>query len=251
MNSISDLQMVVTRLLIAVILVALSGCGGGSGSSTPEVTPTTQNADGIWRGSTVDNAGTCEAFMLTSNGELAGFSENCRFLYKGGYTVNGSNIAGEAGIYEIGGEKIATTDFTGTIAQKRKLNWSYTSPNGDNGTFTATYGQGTDRPSSLELVEGTWSYGNPDGFSASAVIDGQGAISGSYSNDCVFSGVVSLMDPDKTIYSIDFDISQCAAQNGSYDGLATLVTDTATNRDVFIVLAASSDYSVLFPLLRQ
>jgi hypothetical protein len=241
--------------LIGAIFVVLSGCGGGSGSSTSETQPPpVQNADGIWRGVTVDKDRTCEVYMMTCSGEMVAFSSSssdCAAVYKGSFTVNGNNFSGESEAYAIGGEKGGSVTFSGTVAEQSNMSGNFSSSNGNTGTYDFTYGQGSDHPSSLEQVEGTWAYSYPDGSFVNAVIDSQGEISGSDSNGCVFTGVISLMDPDKSIYSIDYDVSQCAAHNGSYDGLAALGTDTDTRNDEIIFVAASGDYSALHVLMRQ
>ena len=240
--------------LIVIIFVVLSGCGGGSGSSPPETTPTPQNADGIWRGTTVDKDRTCEVFMMTCSGEMVAFSSSssdCAAVYKGSYSVNGNNFSGEVAAYAIGGDKGGSVTLSGTVAEQSKMGGNFSSANGTTGTFDFTYGKGTDSPSSLELVEGSWSYSNSNGYVINLVIDNTGEISGSDSDGCVFAGIVSLMDPDKNIYSIDFDASQCVARNGFYDGLAALATDTDTKLEELIVVAASDDHSALYVFTRQ
>lgn len=249
-------KIVFIPLLVAILFVVLSGCGGGGDSPSSETPPPVQNADGIWQGSTTDDSGTCKLYMLTSNGEMAAFSSDCQRVYKGSYTVNGSNLSGQVEVYKISGAKEGTITLTGTCAEKSEMSGSYSS-NGSQGTFDLGYNQLSDRPSSLELAEGTWAFSGPNGFSADVVINNHGEISGSSSYGCIFTGIISLVDTDMNIYSIDFDVSQCVAQggvydhDGSYDGLAVLGTDSTTNRDTLIIVSASGDNSLLYPIARQ
>jgi hypothetical protein len=241
--------------LIAVLFIVLSGCGGGGDSPASEPPPV-QNADGIWQGSTADDSGTCKLYMMTSNGEMAAFSSDCQRVYRGSYTVIESNLSGQVEVYKFSGAKEGTITLSGTCSEKSEMSGSYSS-NGSEGTFNLAYNKLSDRPSSLELVEGTWAYNDSNGFSADVAIDNQGELSGSNSYGCIFTGIISLVDTDMNIYSIDFDVSKCVAQggvydqDGSYDGLAVLGTDSTINKDTLIIVSASSDNSLLYPIARQ
>jgi hypothetical protein len=243
-------------LLLAVFFVVLSGCGGGGDSPPAETPPPVKSADGIWQGSAVDDSGTCQLYMMTSNGEMAAFSNDCQRIYKGSYSVNGNDLSGQVEVYKIGGAKEGSITLSGNFSEKSNMSGSYSS-NGSQGTFDLAYNQLSDRPSSLELTGGAWAFNGPDGFTADVVIDNQGEISGSNSYGCIFTGIISLTDTNMNIYSIDFDVSQCVAHggvydhDGSYDGLAVLGTDSTTNRDSLIVVSASSDNSLLYPIARQ
>ena len=250
-------KVVCIRLLMAFLITLLSGCGGGSSDSDTSEPPPNQNVDGIWQGTTTDDTGTCKLYMINSIGEMVAFSSDCQTVYKGSYTVDGSNLSAQVEVYDIGGAKKGSTTLSGTCSEQSTMNGNYTTPDGRGGTFDLSYNQATGRPSSLEQVEGTWAYNDSNGFSADFVIDNQGKLSGANSYGCNIRGVISLLDTNKNIYSIDLDITQCTAQggvydqDGSYDGLAVIGKDAATSKDMLILVSASGNDSLLYPIARQ
>ena len=245
------------RLLLAFLIGVFSGCGGGSSDSDTSEPPPSQNADGIWQGTTTDDTGTCKLYMINSNGEMVAFSSECQSVYKGSYTVDGANLAAQVEVYDIGGAKKGSTTLSGTCSEQSTINGSYTTVNGSGGTFDLSYNPASGLPSSFQQVAGTWSYSTSDDFSADVVIDNQGKISGANSYGCNITGVISLLDTNRNIYSIDLDITQCTAQggaydqNGSFDGLAVIGADPATKKDMLIIVSASGNDSLLYPLTRQ
>lgn len=111
----------------------------------------------------------------------------------------------------------------------------------------------TERPASLELVGGIWSYTN-DAYTISMTIDEEGNIFGSDTYGCTYSGDTSIPNPSINIYRINFIISGCLSMPAG-KGQAILM-DTATQNDTLLLavtgkIAALSTKSFVKRLTRQ
>jgi hypothetical protein len=68
-------------------------------------------------------------------------------------------------------------------------------------------------------------FGDPSSFA----IDANGAISGQSNSGCVTNGQVAIIDGLFNAYDVSLVVSDCAALNGSYDGLGITQDSDATD----------------------
>lgn len=135
-----------------------------------------------------------------------------------------------------------------TVAEQDTLTGSFQSQL-TTGTISLTFNQIYNRDSAFSYVEGNWS-GTSGSYSINLTIDASGGISGSDSDGCIATGVVSILDPDHDLYGVDDDYAQCGVYNGSYSGFAGL-TDNNTENDTLSAAVSNDSYIFLYSLTRQ
>jgi hypothetical protein len=229
----------VSRLLLplAVLLVALQGCGGGGGdSSGPTASPTGDaNPAGLWAGGFTAADGVTRSFdvILAPDGRFAGVVAstglNGRFLIGDGdttlnaFTATGTVFAqaGEA-LLPNGQQSAALTMSNGSIVAGQSLKGSYSGA-GESALFALGYNGLTSRGASLEAISGVY-----DVYPPPPVIDTTLTISGgtlTFANDggCNGAGTIQVIEPRMNIYSWSMLISACSgAEEDIFSGLATL-----------------------------
>jgi hypothetical protein len=105
------------------------------------------------------------------------------------------------------------------------------------------------QPLTLESLAGVYTRAtNPSFDPASTLtltIDADGALSGSHSNGCVFSGSVSIPNSSRNMIQVNVDLADCGGRqssrrwNGGYEGLGILLRDSvspidgSTREDIF------------------
>jgi hypothetical protein len=210
------------------LAIAIIGCGGGSSSSESDIGP--QGGDpsklnGIWVGYYGDED--IGIILLLKDSEIyAGDGKG--ITYFGNYTY--SNTGEFASTISNSNVDI---QISGTAAAQDKIEATYTSSNGNKGNTTLNFSQNYyNRASAFELLTDQWSY-DQSAYS----IDPAGSLSGTYNGRCEITGAFSIIDPEKNLYMLDADLTQCDIE-GQYNGLVFLYeTDTVQNSKFFGVIA--------------
>lgn len=223
------------KLLPAIALLGLAGCGG-SGSSTAggqSVSSSTSSSSssggtsssssgavanqalgGLWN---VASGNAIGRMLATADGRFFYFSSsigpsqaadtvNTGTLSVAGHTLSGTqqsgsfNGHGEGYGINIAGGSAASVSVSGTVTQSTAMAFA-------GSTWTYDTSGLYDEPSSLGKVAGMWSLGlstSGDGESP-AIINASGALFQSDpdpSNDCTLTGQVSVIDPTHNAYAI-------------------------------------------------
>ncbi len=96
----------------------------------------------------------------------------------------------------------------------------------DEGRFNLNHFADYERPSSLDLPAGVWSFNLASAGGAvyivTLTIDDDGQVFGSDTAGCVFNGQLSIIDSQYNAYRITINISSCREFDGGYTGLAFL-----------------------------
>lgn len=238
-----------TLFLILVSVSFLVSCGGGGGSD-PAPTPVTQSANGIWAGTLVENGvGTYTVDCLLYEGDIIAINSDAGVIYKGTYTVSGNNFSANVDAMQIGGGLFDTGTMSGTVIEQDRLTASFNSASGSTGSISVTFDQIYNRPSSFSLVEGTWSKTSGT-YTGNLTITDAGGVSGSDSDGCQVTGVVSILDPNHNLYGLDVDVTSCGELNGSYDGFSGLSDENQEN-DTLTYTVSNGNYILIYSLTRQ
>jgi chitinase len=123
--------------------------------------------------------------------------------------------------------RVAQLTLNGTVAPQVSWNGTFQG-GGDSGTFAFTYQrENYERPSSLDRIAGTYAGTqthdeavDPIGYTVTLTIAGNGALTGSDSRGCQYSGNVSIVNPERNYYALKVNAANCAAQGGEYNGVA-------------------------------
>ena len=215
----------------ALLLTALYGCGGGGGSddsttetTTPPVTttpePTLVMPVGVWAGDIVvtENSEQLEVVgLVAADGEFRFIREDEQ-QFTGTITLTDeTNFTADGIGFDSDGLKLADGEFKGA--------YSDVSISGDTifnneviSTFDLSLLDITSADSGFNVIAGN--YVDADG-TTSVMIDDDGAISGSDSLGCQYTGAFTHADESVNVYSLSLTVSSCGEFDGEYSGLAT------------------------------
>ena len=215
------------------VLVGCGGGGGGGGDAGNIAPPVIENelSDGIWSGlftSIVDStaSGVIGAVSVQNEAQFvaAGISER---HYAGALATASNVLIGTLSIYRgkdgpffgVGG--LDSIDVDGTTTSRAILSGDFAGS--DEGQFGLNYDPVYEVGSSLVTTAGIWEYSAPSAagplYTVTLDIDAAGAIFGTDSGGCAYSGQVSVIDEAFNAYDVSFEISACPAANGDYNGL--------------------------------
>jgi hypothetical protein len=211
------------------LAIALLASCGGNDLSPPVVQD--ESPAGIWQGpitSTIDSSATQVIGAVSANND-AQFVAAPIFErhYAGNLATAGNVLVGTLNLYRgktgpfFGAGGLGSLNIDGTAVERTQLSADYTGD--DEGLFSLSYVTSYEDASSLALIAGTWLYSEPSAagplYTVTLDIDGAGAIFGTDSAGCVYSGQISLIDSAFNAYEAAFTVSECRLESGDYGGL--------------------------------
>lgn len=214
---------------IFLILVLMTGCGGGSSNNSGSgiTGSTTGEAQGVYSGST--STGYSFSTIVLPNDKFYGIygtNSGSEFLIYGmlagqgtsgqsSYTASVSDFFynGAVNSGNINATYVAGTSVNGTLTE-----------NGASTTFTgsalpsSSFNYGT--PASISAIAGSWTGSLLDGITTTVTISSSGSLSGS-SSGCSFSGTVTPDSSNKNFFevSLTFGASPCSFPNQTATGV--------------------------------
>lgn len=75
-------------------------------------------------------------------------------------------------------------------------------------------------------------------------IDATGAINGTDSDGCVYTGQVNIIDPAVNIYGVSLTASACGLYDGAYSGYAVVADDTGMN-DILVFTVSNANVVIV------
>lgn len=143
----------------------------------------------------------------------------------------------------------------GTAVPKESINVTYDSHYFGEFILDMKYDASlTERPSSLDLTSGIWSYTNPY-YTVTLTIDAQGDLFGSDTDGCTFSGSLSIPHTSINIYKVKFSKSGCDSSPSMSEGKGQAILMDSTNINDTLIMAitrtVSTSASIVFRLTRQ
>lgn len=234
------LKSVVTFAAMALPLVGLSGCGGSGGGGGSSAPATQSAAQGVYHG-TLSN-GASETTILLEDGSFWSM-----------YGVVSGNVFGVMGITTGTGTSsngTFTTSYTdfpapGNVPIKGSGSGTYTgttllgtnTENGQSFTFNLVAPQATtydyNAPANISAVTGSWTGQLLDGGTATVNIQASGALTGTSSRGCSFTGTIAPRPSGKNIFniSVTFGAAPCALPNQTASGIiVTYATGSGTTQ---------------------
>jgi hypothetical protein len=237
------------RWLTVAALSAVSifaACGGGGGSPPaappppppPPPPPVDQALGGVWAGVlTFDMSLTSELFvgLATDDGRFRFLSGESSTQFTGLQQVSQSDVAGsgdgyaDTGTTWLDNSTVTVVTTGGTIVERDTFSGTWSNASGESGSFDFFYDALYERPSSLPLLEGTWTAYDDFGVPAATfTFDALGQFNGQNVSGCVSSGQISIIDASYNVYDVASTITNCFIA-GDYSGLAIIGDLNATN----------------------
>lgn len=175
--------------------------------------------NGIWQGTfDINGRGPFDFTAIHINGQSTAVSHTAKTLCTGKVTVSDNQYLANYQMYALDGAPFDRATISGTLADQQITSQFVTENAGDTGILTLTYNPLYEENSAIDLLQGFWNFTDLDGLTIEWEID-QGIIQGKDSDQCEYSGVISLIDPEFNAYLVDMQINECSSVNGPYRGL--------------------------------
>lgn len=232
------------RLLLLSVLVP--GCGGGG----PDSGTINDDSNGIWREPATGTIG------IISNGGWDVDIISDVYEHLRGRLLSSDGVVYDSILSSFLAGQLRDVLFAtqGSVIPKQAINVSYDGQVTIPITLNMTYDPLSERPPSLSVIAGIW--GRTAGsYTVTLTIDGTGALFGSDTNGCTYTGSVRIPDARVNTYTIAMDRTGCSTylQDGRGQGV---LTDTVTANDTLIFAVArttepSATDSIDMELTRQ
>ncbi|MGM0553534.1 MAG: hypothetical protein ACQETK_07035 [Pseudomonadota bacterium] len=247
----SMLRMVVLALAATTLLACGSSSDDDSADNGDAPPPgTTVSANGLWEGTfSEEGVGTFDVTGLLYDGRIIAISEGAGAVFDGSYSLNGDQISASVVAYEANGPAYATTEFSGTVTEQVSLSASFATSEGTSGTISLAFDDTYNRPSSLGMLEGVWSYFEP-GYDLTVASGADGSFFGQDSEGCVVTGEFGIIDAAHNLYDVQVTATSCGFLTGSYTGFAGLL-EYPGGGEYLQVAVSNPDYLLLYPFDRQ
>ena len=244
------------KVRLAICVLGLCGCGGGGSDPAPAPQPRPTpppppppppvSADGIWAGDLGD--GTAFAGVL-HDGALLGAVEDesgsVQAFIEGTYSIDGSTITGAATRYT---EIQIPVSFTGTVVEEQSISLTFEVA-GASSQVDFVISEDYIGPSSLDMLAGTWVETRLGVSLGSVTVNADGTFFGQTVIGCTYTGSASVINPDRNLYSIRFDVENCQQGDGQYSGYASLEEDNAG--EALLVIASQDGMFIALLFDRQ
>ncbi len=234
----------------SIVLASLVACGGG-GSSAPAVTV---SAEGVYEGTLTGSTSTGFQLLFLEDGtywSLYGTPSASVFLVRGFVQGSGTSSNGQF-------TSSTAKDFGVAPAASGSLNATYTNTYDINGTIanpSGTVGFAGKPPASTfyvytnaaspAAIAGAWSLTTLSGETLNVSIAAGGAITGTSSLGCSFTGSAVPRASGKNVFnlSLTFGAAPCALPGQTATGIA-LTYPLATGKNQLIVAGVDSTRTV-------
>jgi len=232
----------------------LTSCGGSGGGSPPPPPvavpppPVDEAMGGLWFGVlNFDMSQTSELAVgvIGEDGRFHFVSAESEIQFAGSQQVDVDYVLGFGRGYAAPGttwlDSSTVTDLTtdGTVDGRNTFSGTWSTASGESGTFDFFYDTEYEKPSSLAVLEGTWTAYDDMGIAvATFTIDAQGAFTAQNTSGCSSTGQFLIIDASYNAYEVNSTIANCFIA-GDYSGLAVLGDLNATNDA--LSLAISND----------
>jgi hypothetical protein len=218
-----------SRVLIVFLLfgivISLLACGDSDGDNKEKQSQTDRaKLNGIWAGD-IDNNDDNVLILILNNGEV--FAVDNDDSYAGTYTYSAENEKFTASVQNAN----VTVELSGTASEQAQIEASFTNSFDKTGSIALDFRDALfKRASSFELLSGEWA-SEESNYS----IDTVGHLTGTYMGDCQITGTFSILDPERNLYALDADITQCETE-GQYNGLAYLYNSENYRSEGFLAI---------------
>ena len=204
-----------------------------------------RSAAGIWTGtitSDMDMMAVPIGAIIAETGESVFFIDDQGDQLAGPIEVSGNFFDSTVNAYAAEGDifpdgtSFGSLLLRGLVETGVSLDLSYDGV-GDTGAIILAYDPSYEDGSALATVEADWSFDDGAGNTLDISIDAAGAITGSDSEGCAYTGTVAIIDAAANAYDVSVSLAGCPSA-GDYAGLAS-VLQTAVPDDTLVVGVSS------------
>lgn len=215
--------------LIVCAIAVMSGCGGGGDGVNN--TPTVNTAEGLWEGTS--STGADVSIAILENGEAWGGTIVGNILVSaiaGTASGNGTSFSASGSEFSFSSNTVGQGSYSGTVAQKQRIQATGSNGNTIDLAYVATYDQGV---TAAEIAGSYTLSGRTALYSISNLTFTVGT-NGNFTivdNGCTTTGTVTPRASGKAIVNVTATgTGTCVLGNGvSLSGIAVLNKTTTPN----------------------
>jgi hypothetical protein len=202
--------------------------------------------DGIWIGEfDIRGRGPYDFTAVHLNDKAFAYSLKAKTMCVGTLAFDGKHIINKYVLFALDGGPFDWATLTGTLnddgIQPKNISTYFKTLNGgDTGVLSVTYSNIYDQPSSLEALQGVWSFTDRDDLTTSITINEEGALSGKDSDGCEYIGNIDIIDPEYNAYHAKLEISACSSVSDEYEGVIFI------NENILTMQIANKNYALFF-----
>lgn len=161
------------------------------------------------------------------------------------------DIVGSTAFSLAGRPGLEVVRFTGTLTPRRGITGEVVTDGGSPLALTLGFASGSDLPAAPDIIAGTYTARDDGALPAQSMtvsISAQGGLSGSDSNGCTLTGLVSVPAPGVNVYEVGQVVSACPGQPA--EALSGLLFRTESPQRG-IMLGLSGSRGARFSVLRR
>lgn len=142
----------------------------------------------------------------------------------GSVIVSVNKLTASLESYSDGNVQPSLAELSGKVESQDNILGNYTWGQ-DFGRYMLSYSSLYEAPSSLDMLEGIWTFSQASSggeiYTLTLTIDSDGTIFGSDTAGCVYNGAVTIIDSRFNVYRMSLEVSLCGNLNDVYEGLAS------------------------------
>ena len=204
---------------LLVFIGVMTGCTASVKEQSVVINQEKTELDGIWVGSfDIRGRGPYDFYAIHVGERSTAVSNKAKAMCVGQVHQDGEYYYAKYNLYALDGSPFDYARLTGEIKEGQIESHFTTLNGGDTGRMQLAYNDVYEQPSALELLEGKWRFTDRDGLVLDVSIE-NGVMQGVDSDECKYTGNVSLINAKYNAYDVVFQISHCDSVNGEYEGL--------------------------------
>jgi hypothetical protein len=238
-------------LAAGVLAISIAGCGGGSGGGTP--TTAQPKAEGRYDGTLGDDYALVTVALENDEvWSLWGQTKSDGFYVGGliqgqGHASNGNFTASNLKDFSVMPPQAFS--MTATYVPGQRITGKFSFPgNGDAPIALTAVADSTydySAPAYLTDITGAWPMGVMDGYGyteASMTVSTAGAVTGSTSSGCTFTGTVKPRASGKNVFDVNatFGAAPCVMPRQAVHGIAFIEKLNSTARELVVTVVDSN-----------
>lgn len=209
--------------VVALVCVLLAACTTPVQQPVEQAMPEKSPLDGIWEGSfDIRGRGPFDFHAIHVGERSTAVTLQAKAICVGSVSLDGPYYLAKYNLFALDGAPFDYATITGELNDGTIDSHFVTLNGGDTGSLTITYNDIYEQDSSLDLLEGQWSFTDRDGLVIDWSIDQFGAAQGRDSDQCEYAGEIAIINSNYNVYDVTLNISNCGSVNGSYKGMAYL-----------------------------
>ena len=235
-----------TVTFISLVLVNACTTSNVSNENSDSETAARAPLDGIWIGEfDIRGRGPYDFTAVHLQDKAYAYSLKAKAMCVGTLSFDGKHLLNKYVLFVMDGGPFDWANLTGSLdvseaGDKTIATYFKTLNGGDTGALKVSYSEIYDQPSSIEYIQGEWTYTDRDQLTSTISIDEEGVLTGNDSDGCEYLGYLDIIDPKYNVYQIKLEVSECASVNDDYEGVAFL------NEKILAVQIANKNYALFF-----